>query len=165
MDKFRVAVPVMLMGLAWGGWARAQQACVDVMKLPEGPEVAAFVAQQDLCKGFKRKLKVAGIKINIAMDRTADVRLEALRICLGQSVQTLTATIELTCSSSEGSDLQGNLTETFDITAAVQASTCTIEELQVNPRGDLGKFIGKMVDLSDRLRPKLQEPVTKYCRK
>ncbi|MDR3377028.1 MAG: hypothetical protein P4L98_25185 [Ancalomicrobiaceae bacterium] len=103
---------------------------------------------------------------HVALDKTREVRLKSLDLCLDHAQSTLQGTVSVACATPDHAAIQVKpIREDFDFRIAFNMASCSVLDLHIEPHGFIGKWVAALADFDTLLRQAAQSRLDSICHK
>lgn len=93
----------------------------------------------------------------------ADHKLESACYSSAGPTSSVEIVANLHCHTSDKAFIKSSVSERVTANAVVRGADCSVEDVKVNPSGEIGKLLSKAFDVEGLARTALQEGLNKIC--
>ncbi len=154
--------PVLLLALAACPVA-ARAECTSILDKPLTAILRPVIENADLCKNLRKRVKVAGIKVKLAVDQTKRVSLDSLGFCTNGAQSELDSSVNVTCETSPAATVNLELSETFDIKASIDLPACRLTALAITSHGIIGELVLANRSYRDKAHEAIEKNLQRLC--
>lgn len=125
-------------------------------------KVQSALDEAGLCAGIKKTLDLKVRKVTLGLDKTT-ATVEKLEVCLSRATIDVSGQLAVTCKTSKKAVIPASISEKVSFGARIRTSDCGVENVRIDPHGEVGKIAANLIDAKGTAQKKLNQGLKKAC--